>query len=208
MEIAVIDDHKLFRIGLKEILQRSREHRVVSEYGTGSEYLERGQENPADLVLIDIHLESENGLTIIKAVKSQAPNQKIAVLSMDKDERPVRESIAYGVKGYFYKNIDSEELLFGLRKIAAGGKYFSTHITELLLQKINPANPIGIHALTEREKQLLPFLIEGYSSHEIANFMKLSKRTIDAHRANILAKLHFKNTPQLVRYLVENNFHG
>ena len=204
MRIEIIDDHKLFRVGLKEILHRSREHQIIREYGTAEEYLRSYGETKSDLLFVDIHLEEEHGISLIKKVRELQPNQKIAVLSMNKDEKTVRHAISFGINGYFVKSIDSEELLFGLKKIESGSKYFSTHITEIFLQKIDPANRTEFQSLTEREKQVIQFLVDGYSSQEIAKLMKISKRTIDVYRGNILAKFRFKNTPQLVRYIIEN----
>ncbi len=205
MKIEIIDDHKLFRIGLKEILQRKREHQIIGEYSTSEEYMQSSRKNYSDLLLVDIHLETENGLLLIRKLKELYPLQKMAVLSMNKEEKTVHHAIAAGVNGYFFKNIDSDELLFGLRKIESGGKYFSTHITEILLQKMNPSDATGISTLTERERQVLQFIVDGYSSIEIAQFMKISKRTIDVYRGNILAKFNFKNTPQLIRFVIEKN---
>ncbi|HEY0655223.1 MAG TPA: response regulator transcription factor [Chryseosolibacter sp.] len=202
MNIVIVDDHKLFRIGLREILKKSRSHKVVAEFSTGQEMLEAYNDANDHLALIDIDLEGENGIEVSRALKGKFNLLKTALLSMHKDVAIIRYAISTGVDGYFHKDIDQEELLFGIGRIQEGGRYYTSEVTELLLSHGDfPGNDYV--PLTDREKQVIQLIVDGYSSIEIADKMKISKRTVDNHRANILMKFKFKNTAQLIRFIVK-----
>lgn len=199
MNVVLLDDHKLFRIGLRELIHRSKSHRVIAEFSSGEEMLQTFDGN-ADLVLADISLEDQNGIAVVSQLRKKFPSLKTAMLSMHKEPHIIREAINTGIVGYFNKDVDLEELIFGLRKIEEGGRYFSSQITEVLL---NSEGTAPAYSLTAREKQILQLMVDGFSSDEIASRMSLSKRTIDTHRSNLLAKFNLKNTAQLVRYIVD-----
>ena len=202
MNIVIVDDHKLFRIGLREILNKSRNHKVVAEFSTGTEMLNRYEDAENHLALVDINLETENGIDIIVSLKQKYPHLKAALLSMHKEPSIIRHAVNKGIDGYFHKDIDQEELLFGIGRIQEGGKYYTSEVTEILLANTDLLDRHH-EPLTDREKQILQFIVDGYSSTEIASKMKISKRTVDSHRSNILTKFRFRNTAQLIRFIVE-----
>jgi DNA-binding NarL/FixJ family response regulator len=206
MNIVIIDDHKLFRIGITEILNRSRAHRVVAEFANGSGMLALFQDAPNHLALIDVNLGEENGVDLIVSLRERFKNLRTAVLSMHKEPTIISRAINSGVDGYFHKDIDQEELVFGIKKIEEGGKYFSAQITEILLSSRADSEKESYHPLTDREKQILHYLVDGFASHEIAAKMKISKRTVDGHRSNILTKFGCRNTAQLVRLIIDRKY--
>ncbi len=202
MNIVIVDDHKLFRIGLKEILNKSRRHKVVAEFSTGMEMLKHYEDAENHLALVDINLETENGIDIIVSLKQKYRHLKAALLSMHKEPSIIRQAVNKGIDGYFHKDIDPEELLFGIGRIQEGGKYYTSEITEIMLRS-NDLHRGHHEPLSDREKQVLQLIVDGYSSAEIASRMKISKRTVDHHRSNILIKFRLRNTAQLIRFIVE-----
>lgn len=207
MNIVIIDDHKLFRIGLIEILRRKRTINVVAEYADAQEFLRQYQGNEAHLALIDIRLQegdSPDGVDLAIEIRKRFLKMKTAMLTMSKDAATIKRALVANVDGYFNKDIDVEELIFGLKKIMQGGKYFTSAATDVLLwrSKEQP-EMIASSPLTKREKQVLQFLVDGYSSQEMAKAMKIGKRTIDSYRASILGKFNMKNSSQLVKFIVE-----
>lgn len=212
MNIVIVDDHKLFRIGLIEMLRRKRTLNIVAEYGNGEEFLINYTGNEADLALIDIGLGeagSVNGIELAIQIRKRHPLLRTALLTMAKDAASIRKAIDAGVDGYFNKDIDPEELVFGLKKILLGGRYFTAAVTCLLLSGLgDPKRAFFNPVLTDREKQVLQFLVDGYSSDEMASALKIGKRTIDAYRSSILSKFNVKNSTQLVKFIVENKVLG
>jgi DNA-binding NarL/FixJ family response regulator len=203
MRVILIDDHKLFRIGLREIIRKSKTIEVVAEYADGKGFFQDPPERPADVALVDINLETENGIQVAREIKKKYPSIRIAMLTMVKDQKVIREAIDAGVDGYFNKDIDAEELIFGIRKISQGGRYFTSGVTQLLLDGLSNTEHNNNETLTDREKQVLQFLVDGYSSQEIGRLLNVGKRTIDGHRANILMKFKVRNTSQLVKMVIE-----
>jgi DNA-binding NarL/FixJ family response regulator len=205
MDIILVDDHKLFRIGLREIIRKSKRHRVTIDFESASQMLSSYTGSNEQLVLVDINLSSENGLDFIQAFKLTYPHLKVAVISMHKEPDIIRKAVSLGVVGYFNKDIDAQELYFGLTKIHEGGRYFTSEVTDILLESHKDASEgRKLPQLSEKEKQVLQFLADGYTSKEIAERLKISKRTVDAHRSHILEKFKFKSTPLLIRHIVEN----
>jgi two-component system, NarL family, response regulator NreC len=204
MDLVLVDDHRLFLIGLREIIHKSKAYRVKAEFFSGSAFLESYVAAPDDLVLLDLDLDRDDGIEIISSLLGKFPKVKTAVLSMHKEREVIRKAVSLGIVGYFNKDIDNEELLFGLRKIENGGKYFTSVITEVLLTRLDDDVSRRVSELTQRELQVLQFIVDGYTSEEIAKRLKLGKRTIDSHRASILAKFNLKNTAQLIKFSVEN----
>lgn len=212
MNIVIIDDHKLFRIGLIEMLRRKRTINVVAEYSDFEDFFRRSKEDEAELALVDINLgddESINGIDLAIRVRQQFPKMKIAMLTMAKDSATIRRAIDAGVDGYFNKDIDVEELTFGLKKIMNGGKYFTAAVTGLLLSGLRDHGKIAATPqLSQREKQVLQYLVDGYSSEEMAAALKIGKRTIDSYRSSILSKFKMKNSAQLIKFVVEAKILG
>ena len=208
MNIVIIDDHKLFRIGLTEVLRRKRTLKVVAEYSNAEEFLSNYSGTEAELALIDISLGDTggmNGIELAAEIRKRYKGMKTAMLTMAKDAPNIKRALAADVDGYFDKDIDSEELIFGMKKIMQGGKYFTSAATALLLSGArDSAISFPIPDLTERERQVLQFIVDGYSSEEIANALKIGKRTVDVYRSSILTKFKLKNSSQLIKFILEN----
>jgi DNA-binding NarL/FixJ family response regulator len=204
--IVLLDDHALFRIGLIAILRNEPTFEVSGEYRNFSQVKPLIPNLQADLILVDITLEDESGLDVAKYIKNVNPSLKVIMLSSHKEEFYVVNALEAGVDGYVHKDTEPDELIKGIRKVLRGEKFYSLEISSLLINNIY-SKPKGLPFLTKKEKEVIRYLLEGFSSKEIADKLDVSPRTIETHRANILNKFNLKNTTELIKKIVEQKIH-
>ena len=157
----------------------------------------------ADIILIDISLANESGLEVARYIKNVNPSLRTIVLSSHKEEFYVVNALDAGVDGYIHKDAEPEELISGIYKVMTGEKFYSIEISSLLINNIYNKPYRGLPFLTNKEKQVIKFLMEGCSSKEIAGALDVSPRTVETHRANVLNKFGLKNTTELIKKIVE-----
>ncbi len=205
LSILLVDDHRLFREGLKLLLKNLKEVSSVKEAPNGKVFLEMLGEEVPDVVFMDIDMPVMDGVEATRKAVSRYPDIHIIALSMYGEEDYYTRMINAGVKGFLLKNSDIEEVVEAIHHVHSGRNYFSQEILEGLLHKINrkpaPAKP---DELSERESEVLYHICKGLSNQEIATILFLSKRTVDKHRENILLKTGSKNTAGLVIYAIRN----
>lgn len=212
-KIALVDDHTLFRKGLKTLLDSNPEFSVIGEYSDGQEFLESisvpGSEMP-DVVLLDIEMPRMNGIITTEKALRAYPDMKIITLSMYGEEEYYFQMVSLGVKGFILKNSEIKEVVEALKAVIDGGSYFSRELLFNLVTNLKSA-PAESHEhipdeiLSAREKEILLHICKGESNNEIADRLFISKRTVDNHRSNIMAKTGCKNTANLVVYAIKNN---
>ncbi|MFA8434313.1 MAG: response regulator [Marinifilaceae bacterium] len=201
----IVDDHKLFRKGLRLILQDMNNIEVVAEASNGQEFLDLLNRIKPDMVLMDINMPLINGIEATSEALKRYPELKIIALSMFGESEYYERMVEAGVKGFLLKNSDSSELENALQMVIQGQTYFSQ---ELLLNIINQKNqPKSYTAvpLSNRETEVLQFMCKGLTNAEIAESMFISQRTVDRHKANLLSKTNCKNSIGLVMYAVKHN---
>ncbi len=199
--VIIVDDHKLFRDGLKFILSESGIAEVVAEASNGREFLILLEKIKADLVLMDINMPLMNGIESSKKALELYPDLNILVLSMYGDEEYYNTMIDLGVKGFLLKDADTSELKIAISKIVEGGTYFSQ---QLLLNIINSRQVHGTIKLTKREKEILFLICQGHSNIRISDELHISSRTVERHRAELLDKTQSSNSISLVIYAIKN----
>lgn len=200
--IVLLDDHTLFRVGLCEIL-KNEGFEVVGEYSNFSQLKPLIPTLAADLIFVDISLEDESGLDVSKYIKHVNPKLKVIILSSHKEEFYVITALENGVDGYVHKNAEPAELVKGVYKVLKGEPFYSLEISGLLIS--NAYNrPRHLPFLTAKEKEVIRYVVEGYSNKEIADKMDISPRTIETHRANVLNKFNLKNTTELIKKILEH----
>src|SRR5690606_4969695 len=145
----------------------------------------------------------ESGLEVARFIKSTNSGTRVVILSGHKEEFYLINAMDAGVDGYIHKDIDEHELLTGIGKLSNGEKFFSMEISSLIINNIYNKPQKGIPFLTNKEKQVVKYLMDGYSSKEIAAKMDVSPRTIETHRANVLSKFELRNTTELIKKIVE-----
>ena len=205
IRIAVADDHKLVREGLTALLEKDPTLKLVGEATDGLEAVELVQKSKPDVLLLDLRIPRLHGLEVLRQVRERS-NTKVVVVSMHSDEAYIVEALTKGVSGYILKNCAFQELSQAIRVAAGGGQY----LCEALRQKAMTATlkrllP-GIRApkLTKRELAVLELAADGKTSAEIAKALFISRRTAEAHRANLMKKLGLKTQTDLVLYAVRN----
>jgi len=197
----IVDDHQLFRNGLKFILNERDDMEVAGEASNGKEFLDLlGFVNP-DVVLMDIGMPVMNGIEATRLALEKQPNLKILVLSMFSESEYYNSMIDMGVKGFVLKNADNDELYQAIRKVLAGGTHFSQELLLSIIRKKTPENKI---LLTRREKDVLELICKGLSNQQIAEKLIISQRTVERHRSNLLAKTDSKNSISLVIFAIRN----
>lgn len=209
--ILLVDDHQLFLEGLRFLLSQTPDVEIVGEALNGQLAIEMVANHPIDWVLMDVNMPHCDGIEATKHIKKNHAEVKVIAVTMLDDYVSIKEMIRAGADGYVLKNTGSAELHRAFETIEAGEVYYSPSILNTLLQrkseaaKSNKSNRTSLHEwLTNREKELLPLLVEGLTSAEIAERLFISESTVISHRKNILHKLNLKNTAALVKYALEH----
>lgn len=205
--IILVDDHTLFRNGLKGLLDMRPECEVVGEASDGVEFLELLAEVEADVVFLDIDMPRMNGIDAAREALARHPGLNIITLSMHGDEEYYFAMVSLGVKGFLLKNSDFDEVIAAVTTVAGGGSYFSQDLLCALVGSLKQTSAVDEgreEELSGREREILLQICKGLSNQEIADALFISKRTVDKHRANILDKTGCRNTANLVVYAIKN----
>lgn len=201
INVALVDDHQLFRNGIRFILEETEDIEVIFEASNGVEFLELLKLSKPDVVLMDISMPEMDGVEATKRALEKHPDLHVLVLSMFSDIDYYNTMIDLGVKGFILKDIDNQELLSAIRKVNNGGNFFSQ---ELLLQLIKKKPGENDISLTNREKEVLELICKGFSNQEISEQLFISQRTVERHRASLLEKTESKNSISLVIFAIKN----
>jgi DNA-binding NarL/FixJ family response regulator len=205
VNVMLVDDHQLFREGLKLLLQENELIGEIFQAENGRQYLEMIKETLPDVVLMDIDMPVMDGVEATRRSIELYPGLKIIALSMYGDEEYYLKMIESGAMGFILKNSDIEIVADAIKRVLDGKKYFSSDVISSMVKnmgqlRINESK----NELTERESEVLYHICKGMSNQEIANTLFLSKRTVDKHRENIMSKTGAKNTAELVIYAIKN----
>ncbi|MFB6341263.1 response regulator [Saccharicrinis sp. FJH62] len=206
LSVIIVDDHQLFREGLKLLLKSLPDTGIVEEASDGREFLDYLRSgNQPDIVFMDIEMPGLNGIEATKEALRIKSELNIIALSMYSDENYYTQMIDAGVKGFILKNSGIQEVKMAIDYISEGKTYFAQEILDCLLKQLKPkqeqASPLS---LTEREEEILHLICNGLSNQEIADKLKISKRTVDKHRENLLSKSGSNNTAGLVVFAIKN----
>lgn len=205
--ILIIDDHPLFREGLKAIVERDSRFQVVGEAGTGRQGLRKAKQLQPDLAVIDISLPDINGIQVTSELKSMAPSTRVMIVSMHSKIDYIAEAFQAGATGYVAKDSASDRLVQGLESVLKGEYYLDSSVSHQVVEKLMklPVREAKITdaeygSLTPREQEVMRLLAEGSAPKEIADKLCISPKTVENHRANIMKKLDIHSTMELVRY--------
>ena len=206
MEILLVDDHTLFRNGLKMLLDTIPGYNVTGEASNGKEFLELIAKYDYDIIFLDIEMPEINGIEAAKRAIELKPELKIITLSMYGDEEYYDQMVDAGAKGFLLKNTNLQEVKTAIDTVMSGGNYFSQELMQNLLRnyKSIKESKEPEAELSEREIEILLLICSGLSNQEIGDRLFISKRTVEKHRANILCKSNCKNTAGLVMYAIKN----
>jgi DNA-binding NarL/FixJ family response regulator len=202
VNIAIIDDHALFRYGIIRLLTKNEQFKVAG-FGCFEDAQPLLESLSIAVVLLDISLGSVSGLEIVKRIKLMTPATRVVILSGHNDYLYVLTAIQSGADGYIHKDVSGQELVTGINCVLRGDRFYSTKISDVLVNQLCVGRASTKVNLTKKEKEVVKHLLKGSTSKEIGNLMKISYRTIETHRSNILWKFNLRNTNELVKILFE-----
>ena len=206
--IIIAEDQTLVRQGLKSLLSSEPELQVVAEAENGLDAIRCAEKYKPDLILLDLAMPKLSGISALKEIKRQFPKIKILSLTFHTSEEYILEAFESGADGYCLKNDTHAELLSAINNVLSGKNYLSPAISGKILEgylesreKTKPET--SLEKLTQREKEVLKLVGEGYTSPEIGDILCISAKTVDKHRSNIMNKLNLHNASALTAYAIE-----
>jgi len=206
--IVIAEDHTILREGLKSLLRADPDFDIVGEAEDGRDAIRGAQTLSPDLVLMDLSMPRMNGLDALKEIKKQNPEVKIIVLTVHKTEEYVLTTLQAGADGYVLKDATHSELVMAIKNVLMGKRYLSPGISEKVIEGyLEGRKTIKTRSawdtLTQREREILKLIAEGYKNKEIADYLFISLKTVEKHRANLMRKLDLHNAAALTTYAVE-----
>ncbi|SHF24765.1 two component transcriptional regulator, LuxR family [Mariniphaga anaerophila] len=207
--IVVTDDHKLFRKGIRSLLEEFRFVKKIYEAGNGLELLEllKLLDNPPHVILLDIQMPLMDGIEAHNRIRKLYPSQKVIILTMEDEEQFIMHMISEGVNGYLLKNAEPEELEEAIEKVMINDFYFPPEMSKLVIQsasKKKSAKP-SLPEFSERELEVLGLICREYTAAQIADKLEISQRTVEGHWKKLLEKSKAKNVAGLVVFAMKNN---
>jgi DNA-binding NarL/FixJ family response regulator len=206
--ILLADDHAVVRRGLRLVLEAEPDLEVIAETGDGAEAVTRGLHDDVDLAVIDITMPRMTGLQATRELHRRRPGLRILMLSMHENERYLYEALKAGASGYVLKTVADRDLVEACRAAIRGERFlYPGAMTPLIADYLDRARndrPLREDPLTAREQEVVKLVAEGYTNKQIAEALVISEKTVERHRANILAKLGMRDRVQLTRYAIRH----
>lgn len=212
IKVAIADDHGLMRQGLISMLECEKEIEVIGSVSSGEGAVNLANEQPPDVLLMDIVMKGMNGIEATRWIKEQNAQIKIILISSEVSKDFITAGIKSGIDGYLPKDADKETLLLAINTVISGEKYFSPEVTALVFQDFYLKEKDGkglptkrTKELTKREDEVLVWIARGKSLKEIGDELFISVKTVETHKMHIQDKLGLTNTAQLVKYAIEHD---
>ncbi len=207
-KIIIVEDHTILRDGLQSLLTMNNEFDVVSYAGNGMEAIQQANEFEPDLMLMDISMPKMDGISAIREIKKQNPDIRILALTVHRDEEYILSAFNAGVDGYCLKDAHFDEVLTAVRAILSGKTYMSPDVSGKVLEgylegRKTIKSSSSWDTLTQREKEVLKLIAEGYKNSEIADFLCISVKTVNKHRSNLMQKLDIHNASSLTAFAID-----
>lgn len=209
-KVAILDDHKIVRDGLKAIILGSENLQVCLEAGRAKDLLDNIEEAQPDVLLLDLNLPDMNGNEIIEELLKKLPVLRIMVLSSEYNKELINDAIKRGASGYLNKDTSADELLNAIDLLLKGEPYFGRNLSHIIYssykeQLLHPNADEDKKMASEREIEIIEYLSKGLSTKEIAEIMCISARTVESHKKNLMEKFDVKNTLELVCFAIKKN---
>lgn len=206
--IVIAEDHRILREGLKALVKSDESLEIVGEAGDGVEAIRAVEKHRPDLLLLDLSMPRMNGISVIKDIKSRFPETKMMALTVHDTEEYILETFHSGLNGYCLKDSSSSELLTAMKRVLEGNAYLSPGISQKVLTGFlegneTPKSGTPWDTVTQREREILKFVGEGYRNKQIADYLCISAKTVEKHRSNIMRKLGVHTTSALTAIAIE-----
>lgn len=213
IQILLVDDHTLFRSGLKALLSRQDDFEIVGEASDGLEGVKLAEQLKPDLVLLDLDMPVMNGTEALAQMLAGNRELPVVMLTVSEDAEDLKEAFVLGARGYLVKNIDADYLVNSVRQVVAGESVMSPEMTSKFVNGIRAKHlslmpevrPETVKSLTERERQILGCLAQGASNREMANLLNMSESTVKAHLQRIMRRFDFSSRVQAAVFAAERH---
>jgi DNA-binding NarL/FixJ family response regulator len=206
IHVSIVDDHELFRDGLKLVLTQLNPDFVISEFSNGQDFLKSLDAHVPEIVLMDVNMPILNGRETTKRALEKYPDLKIIAVTMYGEENYYMQMIEAGVKGIILKKSGKFELEQAIHEVLDGGNFFAQEIIKKMAMRLNRRNPNKFETLSERELEVLVKICNGLSNSEMAEQLFISPKTVEVHKSNIFKKTGVRNSAQLVIYAIKKGF--
>lgn len=200
IKVLLVDNHPLVIDGLRAILETYDHIEVVGVAGLAHAGLEIARRTKPQVVLMDINMPQLNGIDAIELFRDELPDTRLLMLSMHDSREYISTSVLHGASGYILKDVPIDEIIEAINVVAAGGTYFSSGVTDVLMNRPDK----DLLPLTTREQAVLLLLADGKSNRDVAGHLDISVHTVETHRKNIKKKLGIATTAGLTRYAIDN----
>lgn len=206
--IVIAEDHTILREGLRALLSSEARFEVVGEAEDGRMAIQVVEKLQPDLVLMDLSMPRMNGLEAIREIKKRSPQAKMIALTVHKTEEYILTTLQAGADGYVLKDATHSELVMAIDQVLMGKRYLSPGISEKVIEgylegRKTLKTTSAWDTLTQREREVLKLIAEGYKNKEVADFLYISLKTVEKHRANLMKKLHLHNAAELTAFAME-----
>lgn len=214
IRVLIVDDHAVLRQALRLLLEVHPDIEVVGDAANGREAMEAAEKLFPDVILMDMVMPGLNGLEATHQIRRRLPKTKVLILTGYMEDEQIVAALRAGASGYVVKKSDATELVLGIQAVHRGNTYFSASISdagtasEYLLQARSEEGRAGYDLLTSREREVLQLIAEGYSNQRIAQELFISVKTVEAHKAHIMSKLHAQTRTDLIRYALQRGLVG
>jgi DNA-binding NarL/FixJ family response regulator len=203
LHILVADDHGIVRSGLKMLIERQDGMRVVAEADDGVAAVEAAMRERPDVAVLDVSMPRMTGVQAAREITARCPDTSGVLLSMHEEERYLFDGLKSGAQGYVLKRAADEDLIEAVRAVAAGRPFLSAIAqTSAVKEWLDRGEKAPRDPLTPRELDVVKLIAEAYTNKQIAEILKVSEKTVESHRANVLAKLGMRDRVELVRYAI------
>jgi two-component system, NarL family, response regulator NreC len=204
VRVLIVDDHAVFRAGLKLLIDAEDDLEAVGEAGNARDAIFQARALEPDVVLLDLVMPDQSGLDAMPTLLHERPEMKVLILSMQDDPHYIREAFAAGASGYILKEAADTEVVAAIRQVAEGSSYVHPAVgAKLVAAETAEARRAREDPLSDREREVLRLLALGHTNQEIAAQLYISVRTAETHRAHIMQKLRLSSRAELVRYALE-----
>lgn len=210
IKIVIADDHEIVRVGMKKLLSFSKILNIIDEAADGLELIEKCKLHQPNVAIVDIFMPKMTGIEAIPKIRKESPDTFIIMLTAFEDLHHVELALSVGADGYLSKGVSSNIIQDAVLKVVNGERVFSKSIMKLIRDQrmtYDQTNEDNV-SLTKRENEILKLVAEGKSNKQLAEELKVSIRTVETHRHNLIKKLGIKNASQLVRFAILNNINN